>query len=105
MKTNILIALRNLLKSKNNNQLINFYNNKNSNNRINDMGTALEYYIKDLFCSSLEISDFKKKDEIYNKYLSYLGNKNNPPDFIIKQSSAVEVKKNRKSFFWRYSFE
>lgn len=35
----------------------------------------------------------KKKIKFIKKYLSYLGNKNNPPDFIIRHSSAVEVKK------------
>jgi len=35
----------------------------------------------------------EKKDEIFNKNFSYLGNKNNPPDLIIKNSEAVEVKK------------
>lgn len=73
MKTNVLIALQNLLKSQNNNELINFYNDKNPNNRINNMGTALEYYIKDLFCSTLEVNDFKEKDKIYKKIFILFG--------------------------------
>lgn len=91
MNTNVLVAIKNLLDYSDN-QILDFYS-KSSNNRANSMGDALEYFVKDLFCSSLKIGDFNKKDEIYSKYLSYLGNKNNPPDFIIKKSSAVEVKK------------
>ena len=97
MKTNVLVALSNLLENENN-ELINVYKGI-TYNRANNMGDALEYYIKDLFCSSLGIRDFCKKDEIYSEYLSYLGNSNNPPDFIIKQSSAVEVKKIEKLSF------
>lgn len=91
MNTNVLVAIKNLLDYKDN-KLLDFYA-KASNNRANNMGDALEYFVKDLFCSSINIEDFDKKDEIYSKYLSYLGNKNNPPDCIIKKSSAIEVKK------------
>lgn len=91
MNTNVLVALKNLL-DKSNNELLDIYQGT-IHNRANNMGDALEYYIKDLFCSSLDVKDFKSRDEIYSKHLSYLGNSNNPPDFIIKQSSAVEVKK------------
>lgn len=101
MKTNVLIALKNLVESKNTNELIKFYK-KNPNNRANNMGVALEFFVKDLFCSTLNVDDFNEKDKIYNEYLSYFGNNNNPPDFILKQSTAVEVKKNRKYFLWRY---
>ncbi|MCI6669012.1 MAG: NgoPII family restriction endonuclease [Romboutsia timonensis] len=91
MSTNILVAIKNLLEYGDN-KILDFYT-RASNNRANNMGDALEYFVKDLFCSSLKIEDFDKKDEIYSNYLSYLGNKNNPPDFIIKKSSAIEVKK------------
>lgn len=91
MKTNILVALNNLLKYKEN-KLIDFYRT-NTNNRANNMGDALEFYIKDLFCSTMEVKDFNVKDREYSKYLSYLGNSNNPPDFIIRKAEAVEVKK------------
>lgn len=91
MKTNILVALKNVL-SLSTNELISIYSNT-SNNRANNMGDAFEFYIKDLFCNSIDINNFNHKDKKYSKYLSYLGNKNNPPDFIIKEGAAVEVKK------------
>lgn len=91
MDTNILVALRNIMDIDDN-KLIEIYKD-DVNNRANSVGDALEFFVKDLFCSSLNTNDFGKKDLAYNKYLSYTGNAHNPPDFIIKKSSAVEVKK------------
>jgi hypothetical protein len=89
METNILKALINIYKLKNF-KLTELYSGKN---RVNNVGTALEYFIKDAFCSSINILEIEDKDKIHSKFLSYLGNQNNPPDFIIKNSDAVEVKK------------
>ncbi len=89
--TNVLVALKNLLDTKTT-DLIGFYSGK-IHNRANNMGDALEYYVKDLFCGTIDIQDFDDKERQYSNYLSYGGNSNNPPDFIIKQSAAVEVKK------------
>lgn len=91
MSTNILVALKNILDNPTN-ELLEIYDGA-VHNRANNMGDALEYYIKDVFCSSININNFTEKDKIYSEYLSYLGNSNNPPDFIIKKSSAIEVKK------------
>lgn len=91
MNTNVLVAVKNLL-DYGDNKILDFYA-KATHNRANNMGDALEYFVKDLFCSSLDVKNFDKKDEIYSQYLSYLGNSNNPPDCIIKKSSAIEVKK------------
>lgn len=87
--TNLLIAIENLIK----NPITNLVSHYRAANRANSMGNALEFYIKDLFCNSLNENDPKKKNEIYNKYFSYIGNQNNPPDIIIKQGDAIEVKK------------
>lgn len=89
METNLLIAITNLVK----NPITNLVSHYRSSNRINNMGDALEFYIKDLFCNSLEVNELEKKNEIYSKYFSYIGNQNNPPDIIIKQGDAIEVKK------------
>jgi hypothetical protein len=89
MQTNILIALYNLAKYKDN-DLKSIYK---GSNRANIMGEALEYYAKDLFCDSFKEKDIDKKDRKHSEYFSYIGNQNNPPDFIIKQGDAVEVKK------------
>lgn len=89
MNTNLIKALINLKKVKNF-SLPAYYGGAN---RMNSMGIALEYFVKDAFCNSLGIKDLADKDKEYSKYLSYIGNANNPPDFIIKGSDAVEVKK------------
>jgi len=88
MKTNILKAIINLAKAKNN-KIMEIYR---SNTRINNVGDALEYYVKDLFCGTLN-SNIKDKEKVYADNFSYLGNQNNPPDFIIEKGDGVEVKK------------
>jgi len=87
--TNLLIALSNLVQ----NPLVDIVDHYRSSNRANNMGEALEFYIKDLFCGSTGVSDVEKKNRIYSKHFSYLGNQNNPPDIIIKGGDAIEVKK------------
>ena len=62
-------------------------------NRANNMGEALEFFTKDAFCNTFHESDGQKKKDIYSDNFSYLGNQNNPPDIIIKNSDAIEVKK------------
>lgn len=88
MKTNILKAIINLVETKDNN-IMQIYK---SNTRINNVGDALEYYVKDLFCGTIK-SGISEKENAYAENFSYLGNQNNPPDFIIKNGDAVEVKK------------
>lgn len=59
------------------------------NNRANNMGEGLENYIKNSFL------DVKDKDnlEALAKIYSYQGNKNNPPDLMLKNGDAIEIKK------------
>ncbi len=68
-----------------------------SKNRINAVGDNLEFFIKRAFSNAFDITlDDKDKDElakINNKFFSWLGNSNNPPDLILKFGDAVEVKK------------
>jgi hypothetical protein len=89
MSTNLIKALANL-KNVKNFYLPAYYGGAN---RINNVGVALEYFIKDILCDSLEIKNLSEKDIEHSKYLSYIGNTNNPPDFIIKKGDAFEVKK------------
>lgn len=89
MTTNLLKALINLQKVKN----FSLPAHYGSANRMNSMGVALEYFVKDAFCNSLQITNTASKDKEYSKYLSYIGNANNPPDFMINGGDAVEVKK------------
>src|SRR3989344_2463095 len=66
-------------------------------NRINAVGEQLEFYIKDAIATSFRLSQTQKQSA-YSKVFSYLGNQNNPPDMIIKNSDAFEIKKIETSF-------
>ncbi|ETB63824.1 TPA: NgoPII family restriction endonuclease [Candidatus Nomurabacteria bacterium] len=88
METNLLKAIRNIIANPSNDLLSQY----RSLNRMNSMGEALEFYVKDIFCDSLK-EDNSDKGKIYSEYFSYLGNQNNPPDIIIKNGDAIEVKK------------
>jgi len=89
MNTNILVAIKNIVKSPVTN-LVSFYN---SHNRINNVGEALEIYIKDVFANSVNVPSLEEKNRIYSEVFSYLGNQNNPPDIMIRGGDAIEVKK------------
>lgn len=64
-----------------------------SSNRINQKGDKLEFFAKDLFCGSFDLESKDEKQKVYENYLSYLGEKNHPPDFILRNGEAFEVKK------------
>lgn len=89
MNNNILRAILNIASYKNND--LRSYASK-SLNRINAVGEQLEFYIKDAIASSFKLSQEKKEEE-YSKVFSWLGNQNHPPDIIIKNSDAFEIKK------------
>jgi hypothetical protein len=96
MVTNILKAILIIKKRKNFNlSKINVFSKDRASavNRANNMGEALEFFTKDAFCNTFEETNAQKKKEIYSENFSYLGNQNNPPDIIIKNSDAIEVKK------------
>src|SRR3989344_540501 len=89
MGTNLLKAITNIIANPSNDLVANY----RSLSRANSMGDALEFYIKDIFCGTLAEMDILKKEEVYAKVFSYLGNQNNPPDIMIRGGDAVEVKK------------
>lgn len=90
MKTNLLKALNNIPTSQITD--INKLYKSKGKNRANSTGDNLESYIKDLFCDSFGLPEDKKVLK-YSQFFSYLGNQNNPPDMIIKNGDALEVKK------------
>ncbi|MER2000434.1 MAG: NgoPII family restriction endonuclease [Lysinibacillus sp.] len=93
--SNILIALNNILLNQSN--TLPTVIDHHSNNRINGVGDLLEYYVKDAFCGeSTFLQKTNEKLAKYQQVFSYLGNTNNPPDFIIKHGAAIEVKKIEK---------
>ena len=61
-------------------------------NRVNAVGEGLEDYVKSAFAGTFNM-DSQQKAEKFSQAFSWYGNQNNPPDFIIKHSDAVEVKK------------
>lgn len=70
-------------------QLVNYYQGKN---RANNAGDALEEYVKDIFANSFEMSEAERLEQL-NAVFSYLGNNSNPPDAMLRNGDAIEVKK------------
>lgn len=64
-----------------------------SHNRANNMGEALEEYIKDIFAGTVNETDDNTRNKKLSEVFSYLGNQNNPPDSILRNGDAIEVKK------------
>ena len=64
-----------------------------SQNRANSMGDALEKYVKDAFSGTLLENDEQIRIAKHSSVFSWLGSQNNPPDAMIKNGDAIEVKK------------
>lgn len=62
-------------------------------NRANNAGDALEEYVKDLFAGTFGIVEEKDRIRKVSEVFSYLGNDSNPPDAILMNGDAIEVKK------------
>lgn len=89
MTSNILIAIKNLVE----NPITELTAHYSGRNRANGVGNALEVYIKDLFANTILYEDEYSRLKVYNEIFSYTGNQNNPPDIILKNGDAIEVKK------------
>ena len=61
-------------------------------NRVNQMGAALEDYVKNAFADCIG-KDQKTINTLRGSTFSYLGNNTNPPDAMLKGSDAIEIKK------------
>ncbi|HNT30082.1 MAG TPA: NgoPII family restriction endonuclease, partial [bacterium] len=57
MITNVLIAIKNIVT----NPVTNLVTHYSSHNRINNVGEALEIYIKDIFADSVIVTDNQAK--------------------------------------------
>lgn len=64
-----------------------------SHNRANNLGEALEEYIKDIFAGTVNETDENIRNQKLSEVFSYLGNQNNPPDSMLRGGDAIEVKK------------
>ena len=95
-KTNILVALKNIL-DRNSSTLTPIFR---SNGSANTAGDSLEYFVKDMFCTGASQYQYEtEKQKIYDKYLSWTGDSSHFPDFIVKGGVGVEPKKmNNKSY-------
>jgi len=87
--SNIIKAFINIV----NNRTIGIHTMTNGNNRANNMGEGLETYIKDIFASTTNELNAQKRLEKLEEIYSYQGNKNNPPDLMLRSSDAIEIKK------------
>lgn len=89
MGTNIIEAIINVVT----NPKVELRAYADSHNRANSMGGALEEYVKDIFAGTVDEKDLTIRNKKLSENFSYLGNQNNPPDSIIKNGDAIEVKK------------
>lgn len=87
--TNLLSALKNVFEHAPNE----LGNLNTGTNRANNMGDALELYIQDIFSDAVGIAELGAKDAAHQRAFSYLGNTKNPPDIILREGDAIEVKK------------
>lgn len=85
---NIIDAIYNLV----NHPVVSLTEYSHGRNRINNVGNALEEYIKDLFTDSFDMNKEERMERL-SKEFSYLGNTNNPPDMMLRSGDAIEVKK------------
>ena len=88
MNVSIIDAIINLVK----NPIQKLTREYRSKNRANNAGEALEEYTKDLFAGSFGKDDIERH-ELLCKTFSYLGNNSNPPDAMLWDGDAIEVKK------------
>lgn len=87
--TNILEAIINIVT----NPILNIKNHYSGRNRANNIGEALETFVKDAFANTIQASDELTRMAKYNEVFSWLGNQNHPPDIMIRNGDAIEVKK------------
>lgn len=91
--TNILEAIVNIA----NNPVVAIRNHYTGRNRANNVGEALEMFVKDAFANTIQEQDEQVKNTRFNQVFSWLGNQNHPPDIMIREGDAIEVKKTQSA--------
>ena len=93
MPINIITALLNIKKHRDNDlgKIVSIVNSEQP--KVNKEGSPFDGYIKDAFCNSFSIKNPNEKMKAYLNNFSYLGSQNNPPDIIVRGGDAIEVKK------------
>lgn len=89
---NLLKAIKNIAEYP----VLSIKSKYEGSNRVNNEGEALEEYIKDIFSGTLNEPNELLRNERHSEVFSYFGNKINPPDCILIDSDAIEVKKIEK---------
>ena len=87
--SNIIKAFINIV----NNPIVELVDYYEGRNRINNAGKALEVYIQDAFAGTINEADENIRLKQWAEIYSHQGNQNNPPDLMLKNSDAIEVKK------------
>lgn len=88
MAITIVDAITNLV----NHTVLRVVSEYRSHNRANGAGDALEEYVKDLFSGAFGM-DYVDQMDCHSRAFSYLGNGSNPPDAMLWEGDAIEVKK------------
>ncbi|MDC0114693.1 NgoPII family restriction endonuclease [Methylophilaceae bacterium] len=88
MTTNILKSFLNIHKVYKN-QIV---DTQSGNNRANNMGEGLEYFVKNLIADSFGVNSKQHKDK-WQATFAFEGSKSHPPDAIIRNGDALEIKK------------
>ena len=91
--TNILEAIVNIAQ----NPIYAIRSLYSGRNRVNNIGEALETFVKDAFVNTIQTEDELEKMRRYSEEFSWLGNQNHPPDIMIKGGDAIEVKKTQSA--------
>ena len=62
-------------------------------NAINAMGVSLEEFVKDVFAGAASCKTKASREKALNETFTYRGNQNNPPDALLRNGDAIEIKK------------
>ena len=73
--------------------------NIGNRNRANAQGEWLEAFIKGIFCRNLT-QNAKQQANLYQQHFSYIGSSNHPPDAILRNGDALEIKKAENRKVW-----
>lgn len=89
MESSILLGITNIAKYRN---LAIKSTKQKYKISINTVGQPLEDFVSDAIAGALGVGE-EERTNLHGKTFSYLGNQNNPPDAIIKNGDAFEIKK------------
>jgi hypothetical protein len=86
--SNLLKAIKSIVE----NPIVEVKTHYSGNNRVNSVGDTLENYVKDIFANSFGLPEIERSKK-FNDVFSYLGNSHNPPDIMLHNGDAIEIKK------------